>query len=116
TTVTAAHKWIDLDEGSIGGQKRFVKAGKKLHCRVDLRASQPEPERDLACLERFQPHAGIHILLENGVRIFCCDLLDLHSAGGRSHENWFTLGPIYQDAEIEFFLDRQSLFNYQPPH
>ena len=79
-------------------------------------AAQSEHEGDLAGLEGFESHAGIHVLLENFFGGFGGYLLDIHAARGRGHEDGLAFGAIDEDSEIEFFFDRQSFFDQQAAH
>ena len=77
---------------------------------------QAELERDFPRLKGLEAHARIDVLLQNGIRIFGGDLLDVHSPRGRCHEHRFAFGPVHQNAKVKFLLDGQRLFNEQPPH
>src|SRR5258706_14467299 len=85
---------IDLEQGSVGVEKRLVEVGQKLHREVDLLGIESKPESHLARLKRLQPHAGIDVLFQNSVGILRSDLLDIHSAGGRGHEHWLAFGTV----------------------
>ena len=79
-------------------------------------ALSPSLNAILRAWNGFQPHARIDVLFQNRVRIFGGDLLDLHAARGRRHENRLALGAVDQDAEVKFFLDGQRFFDQQPAH
>ena len=44
------------------------------------------------------------------------DLFDVHAARGRGHEHGLALHAVEHDAEVEFALDRQRLFDQQALH
>src|SRR6266849_6616536 len=71
---------INLEEGSVGIEKRLVKVREKLHRGIDLPGAQPQLESHLARLKRFQAHARIDMLLQNGIWIFRGHLLYIHPA------------------------------------
>ncbi len=79
-------------------------------------APSPSLKAILRAWKRFEAHAGIDVLLQNRVGILGSDLLDLHAAGGRSHEHRLAFGAIDQNAEIKFFLDGQRFFDQQAAH
>ena len=56
------------------------------------------------------------MLLQNRVRIFRSDLLDLHPACRRRHEDGLALGAVDQNAQVQFLLDGQRLFDEQAAH
>ena len=87
-----------------------------MHGRIQLRALQPQRERNLARLERLQAQARIDVLLQDRFRPLGCDLFNIHAARGRRHKNRFAFAAVDENAEIEFLLDRERLFNQQPAH
>ena len=109
-------KRIDLEQRSVRIEERLVEAGQKLHRGIDLLRAQPQLERDLARLKRLEAHARIDVLLQNRIRIFRRDLLNLHPARRRRHEHRLALGAVHQNSQVEFLLDGQRLFDQQPPH
>ena len=114
--IGGSNKRIDLDERSVSVEERLIKIGKKLHGGIDLLRIKPECKSHLARLKRFQTHARIDVLLQNGIGSLRSHLFDIHSAGGRCHEHGLASGAVHQNSQIQFLLDRQGFFNQQPPH
>ena len=56
------------------------------------------------------------VSLRIGFRRLRGDLFDLHAARRRSHEHRLALRAVEHDAEIQFALDGQRLFDQQPLH
>ena len=73
-------------------------------------------ESHLARLKRLQAHAGVDVLLQNGIGILRGHLLDLHSARRRGHEYRLAFRAVDQNPQVQFFFDGQSFFDQQPPH
>ena len=59
---------------------------------------------------------GIESFFQNQLRCFGGDFFDLHAARGRRHEDGLALRAIEHDAQIQFALDGQRLFDEQALH
>ena len=84
--------------------------------RADAGRGNPDAERQLARLVRRQADARIEGLFQNQLRRFGGDLFDLHAARRRRHEDRLALHAVEHDAQIQFALDGQRLFDQQPLH
>ena len=63
-----------------------------------------------------QALAGFHYFLEDTLRCLRGDFFDVHAAVGRGHEDVLARGSVEHDAQVEFTLDRKSLFDEQALH
>ncbi len=62
-------------------------------------------------LKRQQAEAGFQSLLDDALRRLVRDLFNIHAAFRRRHENVLADGAVEHDAQIQFAVDRQSLFD-----
>src|SRR5437660_10061996 len=104
---------IDFHQRTVGAFEDFVEAGHELHGLIYELRLQAKLESNLARLECFEPHAGIHVFLENCLRPLRCDLFNVHAARSRCHEHRLAFPAIHENPDIEFLLDRQSFFDQQ---
>ena len=104
---------IDLEQAHILGDERGVEL--RHHCRGLLGEIVPQPQRlrQQAPVMGHDPRGGIdresHDLLGMGAR----DLLDVHAAGGRSHEGDARRFAVDQRREIELAVDRGAFFDIE---
>ena len=107
---------IDFDQRRIGIFGSSRQRHHELDRSVDELGFEPQPESDLARLERQQAVAGNEVNFDDGVGIFGCDFFDLHAAGRRCHEDVAPDLTVEHDAEVHLAGDGQRLFNQQPLH
>jgi hypothetical protein len=107
---------IDLGQRTVGHLEGDVERGHELHRLVDLRGCEPQSKRQLARLEGLQAHSRNDVLFQDRFRILGCDLLDLHAARGRGHEDGTRFGAVNHDPQVQFAIDGQRLLDQQATH
>ena len=112
--VFGSDEGIDLGQRSIARFECCIKRGHERHRLVHLLRLDAQRKGQLARLKGLQSHAGLDVLFQNRVRIFGRNLFNLHAAARRGHKHRLAHGAINHDAEIQFAINRQSLFHQQP--
>ncbi len=107
---------IDFHQRSVGVEIRLVQCGEQRDRLVHQLRLEAEGEGNLARLERNQPDARLDVLLDDRVRSLGGDLLDLHAAGLRCHDQQLGLLAVEQHAEVELPVDGQPFLDQQPLH
>ena len=110
TIVFRKQERIDLEQRRVHLLVRCIERLHEPGCLRNQLRRKPQGKRQFARLKRAKADRRIDRLFENLLGSPGGDLFDVHAAGGRSHEHRPAAGPIEHDAEIEFFIDRQSFF------
>jgi hypothetical protein len=102
--ILGHHQRIDLHHAGVEIAKGAVGAHDCGHRAADLLDVEPESERDLARLERLQPHGRLDDHLQDGSGRLG-DLLDLHAALGRGDDAHAFRLAVEHHAKVDLALE-----------
>src|SRR5262249_50589084 len=106
----------DLEERGVPfGERPLAREHEPRGLAYQLRR-QAQSEGQIARLERLHADGRIDVFLQNLFGGPGRDLLDVHAAGGRGHEDQLRDSAVEQHSQIELLFDFQTLFDEQRAH
>ena len=109
--VLGGDEGVDLHEGGVGFDERFVKAGHEGDGLVDLGGFEAELEGEGPGLVGLEADGGVYVFLVDEFGGGVGDLFDFHAAGLRGHEDDFGAGAVEDEAEVELTIDGGAFFD-----
>src|SRR5262245_38343959 len=114
--VFGQQEGVDLEERGVHFDERPIEREHELRGLADQLRRQAQPEHQIARLERLHADGRRDVFLQNLFGGLGRDLLDVHAAGGRGHEDQLRDRAIEQHSQIELLFDFQTLFDEQRAH
>src|SRR5262249_40374188 len=111
--VFGQQEGIDLDERGVHFDIGAVEREHEFRGFADQLRRQAQTERQVARLERLHTDGRVDIFLQNLFGSPGRHLLDVHTAGGRSHKDQRRRGAVEQYPQIKLLLDPQSFLDEQ---
>src|SRR5215475_4562742 len=107
---------VDFEERGVHFNERPIEREHELRGLADQLRRQAQAERQIAPLERLHPDGRIDVFLQYHFGRLGRDLLDVHAAGGRGHEDQLRHRAVEQQSQIELLFNFQTLFDEQRAH
>src|SRR5271166_4790842 len=105
---------VDLGDRGVELAKRPIECRHEFDGNTDLGAFEPNPEGEIARVERLDPARRVDRLGQALLRCMCRDFLDLDPALDRADQGHSLGGAVDQHPEVEFAGDVAALLDIDP--
>ena len=116
TAVTREHKGIDFRQRGVARLEGMVERPKEPRGLLEQRGIKPQPESDLARLERLKPHGGIDGFLQDFFRMLGSYNFNFNSTFAGGHKNGGCCCAVDHQAQVKLAFNVEPFFNQQAPH
>ena len=102
---------IDFDQRRVEFRESLIHSRQKFDSRRNLLSFEAETEGDLAGIKAFHPEDRVDRHLNDFLRGFLGDFLDIHAAFRGGHDRNSACDPVHQDTQINFSRDITAVFD-----